>query len=330
MRILGFGLLGLLVIGILAFAVGAWVYQDIPAAELEAKYAAPESQFVELDGVRVHYRDEGEGPAVVLLHAHWASLVMWDSWAEALKDKYRVIRFDMTSHGLTGPDPTGDYTLERTVELMELLLDELGVENMVLGGTSMGGTVSMHFTAKHPDRVSDLVLVSPGVLNTRIKDTTKPLELPPGAGLLEYITPRLMFSGMLNQGFGDKRKLTEETIDRWHDMQLREGQRKAELARMRQYMSGDLPALMKKITTPTLIMWGGANPVVPVDQAYKLIEMMENAEVDLKIYDGVGHMAVLEAPEATSSDIRAYIDERLSQANAAPADVSSNEILPVN
>lgn len=329
MRILGFALLGLLVTGILAFAVGAWMYQDIPAAELEAKYAVPESQFMDIDGVRVHYRDEGEGPAIVLLHAHWASLIMWDSWAEALKDKYRVIRFDMTSHGLTGPDPSGDYTLGRTVELMELLLDELGVEDMILGGTSMGGTVSMHFTAKHSDRVNDLVLVSPGVLNTRIKDPNKPLELPPGAGILQYVTPRLMFSGMLNAGFGDKTKLTEETIDRWHDMQLREDQRKAEIARMRQYISGDIPALMKKITTPTIIMWGGANPVVPVNQAYQLIDMMENAEVELKIYDGVGHMAVLEAPDATSSDIRAYIDDRVSARAAMSVGTSSNEVLLV-
>ncbi len=309
LRILGKGLLGLVVLSIAAFLIAAWVYRDIPADVLEAKYADPEtSQFMEIDGVRVHYRDEGEGPAVVLLHAHWSSLIMWDSWAEAMKESYRVIRFDMTSHGLTGPDPSGDYTLERTVFLMEQLLERLEVDDMYLGGTSMGGTVAMHFAARHPERVNNLILISPGTLNTRITDPNKPLEVPKVADILTYITPRFLFSAMLNQGFGDKEKLTDEMIDRWHDMQMREDQRVAEMARMRQYVSGDVPKLMAKLTAPTLVMWGEANPVVPVEQAYKIVDLLPNAETELKIYDGVGHMAVLEAPEATSADARAYLD----------------------
>jgi pimeloyl-ACP methyl ester carboxylesterase len=225
-----------------------------------------------------------------------------------LKDKYRVIRFDMTSHGLTGPDHTGDYTLERTVGLMEGLLEELGVEDMYLGGTSMGGTVAMHFTAKHPEQVKNLILISPGTLNTRIKDPTQAMEVPRIMDLLTIITPRAMFGGMLNQGYGDKSKLTDEIIDRWHEMQMREGQRTAEMSRMRQYISGDVPTLMGQLTAPTLVMWGEANPVVPVEQAYQILDMLTNAETELKIYPGVGHMAVLEAPEETSNDIRAYLD----------------------
>ena len=90
--------------------VAAWAYQDIPAATLEAKYANEASRYMNVAGARIHYRDEGprDAPAVVLVHANFASLLGWEPWAEALKDKYRVIRFDMTSHGLTGPDPTGD------------------------------------------------------------------------------------------------------------------------------------------------------------------------------------------------------------------------------
>jgi pimeloyl-ACP methyl ester carboxylesterase len=251
-----------------------------------------------------------------LIHAHWSSLIMWDSWAEALKDNYRVIRFDLTSHGLTGPDPSGDYTLERTVFLMEELLAQLGVSDMYLGGTSVGGTVAMHYAAKHPELVNNLILISPGTLNTRIKDPTKPLEVPKIMDVLTIITPRAMFSGMLNQGFGDKSKLTDEMIDRWHEMQMREGQRVAEMARMRQYVGGDIPKLMTKLTAPTLVMWGEANPVVPIDQAYKIVDMLENATVRLITYAGVGHMAVLEAPEATSADIRAYLDEMEAQTKA--------------
>ncbi len=77
---------------------------------LEAKYASPASRFIHIDGVRIHYRDEGSGPAILLLHANFSNLLGWDPWAEALKDHYRVVRFDFPAFGLTGPDPGGDYS----------------------------------------------------------------------------------------------------------------------------------------------------------------------------------------------------------------------------
>ena len=66
----------------------------------------------------------------------WTNLIDWDPWVEALKDRYRVVRFDMTSHGLTGPDPSGDYTLPRTLALTEKFMDAVkaGTNIVVLEG----------------------------------------------------------------------------------------------------------------------------------------------------------------------------------------------------
>ena len=121
LRIAGWIIGGLIAAVFVAFLVAVWVYRDIPAEVLEARYANSASRFMNVAGVRIHYRDEGprDAPAIVLVHANFASLLGWESWSAALRDSYRVIRFDMTSHGLTGPDPTGDYTLERTMELTE-------------------------------------------------------------------------------------------------------------------------------------------------------------------------------------------------------------------
>jgi pimeloyl-ACP methyl ester carboxylesterase len=103
-----------LVVGLLVAAV---VYRDHPVAAVEKRWAKPPSQFVIVDGVRLHYREEGSGPPVVLLHANYASLFMWEPWATALKDRYRVIRVDLPAHGLTGPEPSGDYSLQRIQSL---------------------------------------------------------------------------------------------------------------------------------------------------------------------------------------------------------------------
>ena len=126
LRYIAYTLGTLLALSLVALLVALWAYRDIPAGELEAKYANNASRFMNIDGVRIHYRDEGEGPAIVLVHAHFASLLGWEPWVEALKDDYRVIRFDMTSHGLTGTDPSGDYSVERTVDLADRFIDALG------------------------------------------------------------------------------------------------------------------------------------------------------------------------------------------------------------
>ena len=152
-QIIGKSLLILTLAPVFAVASASWHYRDIPASYLETKYGSTESQYKTIDGVRFHFRDEGlrGGPTIVLIHAHWASLIMWDAWAESLKDKYRVIRFDLAGHGLTGPDPSGDYTLERGVALIEEFLSELNVDQLGLVGTSVGGTHAIHFSVKNPE-----------------------------------------------------------------------------------------------------------------------------------------------------------------------------------
>jgi len=308
---LGYVLGGLVAVLLVGFAIGAWVYRDIPAETLLAKYGNTESKFVTLDGARIHFRDEGvkDGPAVVLLHAHYDSLLSWDPWVAALKDKYRVVRFDMTSHGLTGADPSGDYTLERTVKITEMMVDSLGLTKISMAGTSMGGTIAIHYAVRHPDRVERMILLSPGALNTRVRGSNTPPPLPPGTDLLAYITPRALIRGLLSSGFGDKSKLSDQLIDQWWELMRLEGQREAEITRMRQYISGDIDAKIKTVTAPVLVMWGEANPVVTVDQADQFTKLLESSpSVKLITYPGVGHMAVHEAPDKTSADARAFFD----------------------
>lgn len=311
MKWLGYVLGGVVALAAVGFLIGAWYYRDIPAATLLAKYGNDQSKFIALNGVRVHYRDEGpkDGPTVVLIHAHYDSLLSWDPWVAALKEKYRVVRFDMTSHGLTGADPSGDYTLKRTVDLAEKFFDALGLTKFSIGGTSMGGTIAIHYASRHPDKIEKMILMSPGALNTRVRGRDTPPPLPPGIDLAAYITPRIIFRGLLSSGFGDKSKLSDQLIDQWWDMMRLEGQREAEITRMRQYVSGDIDSKIRALEAPVLVMWGEANPVVTVDQAGEFTKMLEKSRaVKLITYPGVGHMAVHEAPDKTAADARVFLD----------------------
>jgi pimeloyl-ACP methyl ester carboxylesterase len=319
LRFLGWSLLTLMAVALVSTLWALWAYRDIPAAELEARYATPASKFLNVDGVRIHYRDEGSGPPVVLIHANFASLIGWDPWVEALRDHYRVIRFDMTSHGLTGPDPSGDYTLERTIQLTERFVDALGLQRFTIGGTSLGGTVSIHYTSRHPDRIDRLILLSPGALEGRDGDMQR-RGVPKAARVLEYILPRALPKFMLTSAFGDQTKLTDELIDQWHDMWLREGQREAQLTRLSVYESGDLEGTLRNIRVPVLLMWGEANPQAEVGQAFEIRALLESApSVQMLIYPGVGHMAVQEAGAEIGQDVLAWLDGTLPAGDRIPA-----------
>lgn len=306
-------LLAMLAVGAVALVVALWAYRDIPAAQLEAKYKSPASRFMHVDGVRLHYRDEGSGPAILLLHANFSNLLGWDPWVEALKDRYRVVRFDFTAFGLTGPDPGGDYTNARTLALTEKFVDAMGLKRFVIAGTSLGGGIGIRYAAKHPDRVERLILLNPGILEGRAMARSG-TRVPDAANVLHYITPRVLASYMLRSRAGDPEKITEEHVDRWYEMWMREGNRRAILDRLRVYDSSDVAEVVAEVRAPVLILWGEANPQTPIEQAAELKGMLKNApEVRLITYPGVGHPALEEAGATIGADVRAYLDAPLTE-----------------
>lgn len=295
-------LLGLVVLGI-----ALWTQRDKSAAELEARYATPPSKFIVVDGVRIHYRDEGSGPVIVLVHANFSNLLDWEPWVEALKDHYRVVRFDMTSHGLTGPDPTGDYTLARTLQLAEGFIDALGLQTFTLAGISLGGTVSIHYTAAHPGRVERLVLLNPGSLEGKEKRARG--GVPKVGYVLKYILPRALPKSMLESGFGDPTQVPEALVDRWYDLWLREGQREAQLDRLSQYKAGDIEGLIRALRLPVLLMWGQENKTASFSQSATFLELLKDAPaVKFIAYPGLGHMALEEDGARIGRDVRAWLD----------------------
>jgi len=308
-RVLKGLLVGVALIGVLLL-IGVAIYRDTPAAEVEAKWAKPPSQFVEIDGVRMHYRDEGEGPIVILLHANYSSLFMWEPWVAALRDRYRVIRLDLPAHGLTGPEPSGNYTLERIQQLFEKFVDEKGLERFTVVGTSIGGTVAMRYTADHPDRIEWLVLISPGSLEPRVRGRTTPANVPKAADLLAYILPKSFTRFMLTNDYGDPERVSDAVVDEWYEMWMREGNRLAMLNLLRQYVSGGVEDKIRAVSVPVLLIWGEKNKRVPLALAYETKNLLVNSpEVRLEVLPGIGHMLVQEAPEASSKLIRRYLDD---------------------
>ncbi|HZX63804.1 MAG TPA: alpha/beta hydrolase, partial [Myxococcales bacterium] len=129
------------VLGVAAVAVALFfasqIKGDIPLQDLKGRYAGAASRFLDIGGLQVHYRDEGDGPPLLLLHGTGSSLHTWDGWAGALRDRFRVIRMDLPGFGLTGPNKDDDYRISSYVEFVEAFRKRLGLDTFALAGNSL-------------------------------------------------------------------------------------------------------------------------------------------------------------------------------------------------
>ena len=300
-----------IVAALLLFALlGAcvWLYTpDKPRAALEAKYARPPSTFLTVAGIRLHLRDTGPraAPAVVMLHGFGSSLDTWNAWADPLSVDHRVIRLDLPGFGLTGADPTGDYTDARTIAVLLALLDRLGVQRATLIGNSMGGRFAWEFAAAHPDRVSKLVLVSPDGFRSPGIEYGKKQDVPLMMRVLPYAMPMFMLRPSLQAAYADPSKMTEATLMRTYDMLLAPGVRRAVIARMEQVVLQDPRPLLAGITAPTLLLWGDKDAMIPIGNAQDYLAAIPDAR--LVTLPGIGHTPQEEAPAESLAPLRAFI-----------------------
>lgn len=289
---------------------------DLPPAELRAKYANAESEFVEVSpGLTVHLRDEGSplAPAVVLLHGSNASLHTWEPWVEQLKATHRVISYDQPGHGLTGPHPRDCYTAACFTQVVEAVAKDRKLDRFVLAGNSMGGWVAWNYALAHPERLAGLVLVDASGAPLPPEIEPKPpigfriARTPVLNTLMRQITPRSMVEKSLRQSVSVQASVTPQVVDRYWELLRYPGNRRATGIRFSTPReTADLDKLAR-IATPTLLIWGGEDKLVPVEAAAVFDNAIPNSRA--VIYADVGHIPMEEAPYRSVGDLSTFLAE---------------------
>lgn len=289
----------------LALGIASQVARDVPLEELKRSYATGASRFVELDGLLVHYRDEGQGPAFVLLHGMGSSLHTWDAWAESLRGKYRVIRMDLPGFGLTGPDPRDDYRIDAYVEFLDRLRKRLELESFAVAGNSFGGQIAWSYAVAHPERVQALVLVdAAGYRIERPALVFRLARVPVVSWLMTRLDPGRITEKTLRDCYADQRKVTPELIERYRKLALREGNRRAFVARVAT-RAKDRTAEIAKVRAPTVVLWGAQDRLIPLDHAYRFQRAIPGAK--LVVYQDAGHVPMEEIGERSAADVDAFL-----------------------
>ena len=286
-------------------ALALWLYApDKPRAALEAAYPG---EYRMVLGQRVRLRDTGvhTAPPLILLHGFGSSLDTWEPWAKALAGKYRVIRLDLPGFGLTGPDSTGNYSDKRTLAVLAGLMDQLALPRATFIGNSLGGRFAWEFAAAHPERVDRLVLISPDGFASPGFEYGKAPEVPLLLELMPWVGPRALIRANLAPAWAHPDALPDAVLERYRDMLLAPGVRRAILDRTRRTVLTDPASRLRSIAAPTLILWGEDDHMIPVRNAQDYLRLMPRAR--LVRLPGMGHVPFEESPDKALPPLERFL-----------------------
>lgn len=286
------------------------IHTGISAEKLALHYKTPESGILKVEGMDLHYRVTGSGPALLLIHGVTSSLHTWKGWHEHLSTYFKVISFDVPSFGLTGPPPNGDYSIEMYMRVIDKLLEHLGTEKIYLAGNSFGGYLAWNYALHQPNKVLKMILLDAAGIGSKksdLRDVGFKLFLHPIAKFFAHrITPRRVLKQGLRMAYGDPSKVTEELVDTYQHLLMRKGNRKGftEVLDKTILHGRDNTIRIKEIKTPTLIMWGDKDKTISIKDGYAFQKLIKDSE--LIVYKNIGHVPMEEIPKETAADALAF------------------------
>jgi pimeloyl-ACP methyl ester carboxylesterase len=268
--------------------------------------ASASFQHLSIHGHRVAFRTAGSGPVILLVHGMAGSSLTWRHVLPALAQRFTVIAPDLLGHGESGKPRRSEYSLAALANVLRDLLNVLGHERATFVGQSLGGGVAMQLAYQFPERCERLVLVGSGGLGREVSLILRALTFP-GA---EYVFPLFCAAPFRDAGnrvaswlrnAGMRAAPAVEEIWRSYSSLAESDTRRAFFRTLRSVidLGGQAVSAADRLyltsQVPTLIVWGRADPFIPVHHAVAAHESMPSSR--LVIFDGVGHFPHCEDPD---------------------------------
>ena len=295
---------------VLILLLQAIVYSDISVDDLKKEYANEHSKFTEIDGMQVHYRDEGKGFPIVLVHGTASSLHTWNDWTKSLTKNYRIIRMDLPAFGITGPNANADYSVKSYTNFLHQFLTKLKVDKFHLAGNSLGGNIAWNYAAEYPNKVEKLILVDASGLPTNKPQPAifKMAKTPVLNSLFLYVTPKFFIKKNMSEVYANESKITDKLVTRYHKMALRVGNRQAFIDRAKtDFKLGEKANYnkLKSIKTPTLLIWGAKDNWIPLNNGKRMDSIMQNSK--LVVLENSGHVPMEENPTESLEILKTFL-----------------------
>jgi pimeloyl-ACP methyl ester carboxylesterase len=281
----------------------AWTGKKARRAEQDH---VPQGSFIEVDGVRIHYLDRGQGTPVVLLHGNAVSAedFVVSGLISRLAERYRVIAFDRPGFGHSERPRDRLWTPDAQAALLHQAFSHLGIEQPIVLGHSLGALVALALALRQSADVRRLVLVSGYYFPSARLDVVlaAPAAVPVVGDVMRYtvsaVFARMLIGRTVKAMFAPQAVPSDFLSTLSREMLVRPLQIRAN-AEDAAFMVPAAASLRKhyaELTVPTAIFAGEADKVVdPDDNARKLHAELSNS--DLHMLPGLGHMLHHVAPE---------------------------------
>ena len=249
-----------------------------------------------VDGYNVNYKITGDGEETAVVLQGWGTnLGMYDSVADAIRDKYRIIQLDLPGFGASD-EPREAWNVDAFADFFLQFMQSLDIKKATLIGHSYGGRVIIKLAAREnlPFEIDRIVLIdSAGILPK--KTFIQKVKIRRYKMLKKLLDMELVY------------KLFPELIDDWRSRQGSADYRAAS-PMMRKCLvmavNEDLTDLLAKIKQDVLLIWGDKDTATPISDAKLMEEKIPNS--GLAVLPGAGHFSFLEQPQRFRSILRAY------------------------
>lgn len=279
---------------------------------------------ISIHGHRVAYRQAGQGPVLLLIHGMAGSMATWRHVMPALARDFTVVALDLPGHGRS-EKRVGDYSLGAFASTLRDLLIALDHERATVIGQSLGGGIAMQMAYQYPERCERLVLVGSGGLGREVNPLLKALSLPGSDAVLRVgcaapVRDCISGIGDLASRVGLMPEPAVEELWRAYASLGDADTRHDFLRTLRAVIDqgGQAVSAANRLhlaaEMPTLIVWGDADPIIPVHHAFAAHEAIEGSR--LEIFEGVGHFPHCEAPARFVEVLSGFIE------NTTPAHIT--------
>jgi pimeloyl-ACP methyl ester carboxylesterase len=284
--------------------------------------ADPDSQFITINDVKIHYKIKGQGkPVFILLHGFGSNLHSWDQVMDDLSKDGTVIAFDRPAFGLTerptsweGENP---YTPEAQVDQTIGLMDALGIDNAILIGNSAGGTIATRTALEYPERVEALILVDAAIYQQGGASgwLQKLMQTPQLRRLGPLLVRSIQSRGedLIQLAWHNPGLITPSTLENYRKPLKADNWDRA-LWEFTQVNPGpDLSTQISAVDKPVLVITGDDDQIVPTEQSVRLADEIPGAK--LSILPACGHVPQEECPKPFLESVFAFLDEIRNQSD---------------
>lgn len=264
-------------------------------------------QTVQVDEHRIAYLDQGQGPAVILVHGLGGALWNWEYQQLPLSASHRVITLDLIGSGYSDK-PDIEYRPEQVVDFLRGFMDTLNIHRASLVGNSMGAGVVCAMALTYPSRVDRLVLIGglPRDVREKLGDTYLKMAVETRAPIWlaevgNWFLGRGMTRAVLSEIVHDQSLLTPAVIERSYQNRKRPGliPPLIKLTRNLDLWEQGYALRLHEIRQPTLLLWGSEDRVFSPEVGRELHETIPGSRFEL--VPETGHMAQWERPDAVNA-----------------------------